>query len=240
MAYRKKKRTYSKRRKFIKRNRRYRKRSTKPTTAIQKTLGFADRTRVKLVYSWYGQLQSTIGATGFIYFRGNSIYDPEDILGGGQPADFDIYKLFYYNYVVHGSSMSVKLMNGNAANSSAIRFAMVPTPAATPSSLSPEEVAEQPYAKYVTLPNYGGSRKLSAYMSTAKMVGRPKVAIIADDQYQAPVSSNPTYTWFWNVCYKAADDGAITNVYAGIRFVYYVEFFNRKYSVDDTADNPED
>lgn len=198
----------------------------------------ADRTMLKLPYaSEYLLTLGGIGAPAQFAIRGNSLFDPEVIIGGRQPFGFDQYAAFYQRYCVLGSSCSLYAAPAGDASAvpngfnSVYRLNLWPTSGAIGTVGSGytnvganAPVAEQPYGrtKLISVNALGtpGACVVKNYMGTTKMFGVSRAAVMGELSYSALISANPTAEWFWNI---SLEDSVGTFSTATGRFYVYVK-----------------
>lgn len=212
------------------------------TTLIPRAT-MADRTMLKLPYATeYLLTLGGIGAPAQFTIRGNSLFDPEVIVGGRQPFGFDQYAAFYQRYCVIGSSCMLQASPAGDASAapngfnSVYRLNLWPTASSVATLGSGftnvganAPVAEQPYGKtrlisVNSLGAAGGAAIVKNYMSTQKMFGVSSTAVMGDLQYSALVSANPSVEWFWNISLEdsvGTFSTATGRFYVYVRVVYY-------------------
>lgn len=211
-------------RKFFKYSRRYR-----PTMRkMPRNLITSDRVMVKLKYLDLRVVDVTANSEDFI-IRGNSAFDPQFSLGGGQPLGFDQWGDLYTDYIVHGSKVrfSITPASDNISNSVMALFA-----SSSSGVPAPQNSLNQPYSKWkpvVSTQNSGNQvATLKMYMSTAKIFGLPK-SRRSDQEFSAAVTGNPSVEWYWHLLiYNYANSVQRINYSEAITVTYYVEFFNRR------------
>lgn len=215
----------------------YRKRNTKEqlTSLVAPNTIMPDRSLVRLKYASVQALQTAFDSNTW---KANSLYDPNGLIGGHQPAGFDIWKLFYRRYLVHGCKIKVRLIGTNAAITAASHMALIATPDTTYNLQDPVEIVESPYAKFRFSGNYGQRQELTMYMTTSKMYGRSKNSISAESRFSADITADPADLWYFICTFKTLDGSNFANCYVETELTYYAEFFERKYVLDNTNDNP--
>ena len=218
--------------KFRRKTGRYKKKKGKRRkvnqTIIRGPSVIGDSTLVKLRYTGVFALASAGGVVDNRVFRGNSIFDPDQALGGGQPMGFDEWKSFYQRYQVTASSMKIAVTTfpGASAQVGAILY-VVPTDSATAISgiLQPLEL---PYSKYkVISPIQSTPVYINNYISTKVKFGYTK-GIEQEDDLSASVSTNPIEQFYWNMGLGSLDGTNALTVNALVTLTYYVRFFDRK------------
>lgn len=193
-----------------------------------------DRLHVKLRYSDIYTVTNTVGSVSYQRWRGNSVFDPDQTGAGTQPSGFDQWSAFYQNYVVHGSALTVRVVNSDASSGSINKqdwyYGLCPTAFATGTEATVQDWAEQPYAKVRFSGTYNldaREQTIKSYMSSAKMFGVPPRSIVADVTYSALVTANPANQWYWNFFMVPWDLASTTGGFAAVVMVYYVTFYGR-------------
>lgn len=179
---------------------------------------FAQRYITKMKYSQ----TFTLSSLNFIQqFNLNSLWDPDRTGLGHQPHGFDELAALYRRYRVINCSYAV-----NAASGSAIRLVAHPTNA-TPSVLSISDVCERPRAKWVIQHPGGSTATLKGNCYLPSLEGRTKAQYMADDRYQAEVTTSPLELALLSIYGKALDDGSV-DIACVITLNFTVEFFDIK------------
>lgn len=199
------------------------KKMNRPSYAIGKQLsGFPDVMIVKLAYTHEGVFTPGV-ASAQLLFRGNGPYDPDVLVGGGQPLGYDQWANVYERYNVHASSCTITALPINSAATGSYEIIVTPvndtTTLSTPNDL--------PYAKsrYGGHIGGGGITTIKNYMSTKKIVGEVD---IDDEDYSASVGASPLRQWYWNITTNSLDGMTNINMYHKIRVVYYMKFYRRR------------
>lgn len=82
-------------------------RGTNPTSLVRvRGIGMPDRLITNLVYSDNKTLTPGAGSLGFSVFRLNSVFDPDEAVGGGQPTYHDQISTMYKRYRVLGAKIT--------------------------------------------------------------------------------------------------------------------------------------
>lgn len=69
---------------------------------------------------------------------------------------------------------------------------------------------------------------IKKYMSTAKIFGVPPSTVSTNTNFWAAVGADPNNQFAWIVAYNSMDGSSTSVVFARVRIVYYVTFFNRQ------------
>lgn len=201
-----------------------------------------DRYFTKLHYSDYSNVSDALSPGGmwnYFNYRGNSLFDPDEALGGTQPYAFDQLAAMYASYRVYACKIRVKIHSLGPGNNSTLTqrapfyvgifpYTTDSTPPADAGWI--ENMTERPFNRIVTQNSMNHSPQITSTMSTAKIFGLPKVAVKTGPGYDAPVTTNPVSEWFWRVCFGQLNvSSQDSQQYAlEVRLTYYCEFFSRK------------
>lgn len=119
-------------------------------------------------------------------FNLNSVFDPDRSGVGHQPYGFDQLTPIYNRYRVIACSYSINAYNG----STPIRFGVLPSNEIPPVG-DMNELCENPRSRWtIQLPN-GSTQMVNGSVSIPSLVGRTKSQYMADDRFQAQVSTSP-------------------------------------------------
>lgn len=224
-------------RRYVRKARRY----TRNTKIVQSTLRgprswplvVPDQQCVKLCYETRYAIIKSASNTDDIIFRGNSLYDPEYAVGGGQPLGYDQWAAIYNYYSVIGSKIEVRLMpaGDNAAGQDGLWFVLLPSNSST--SLAPVDANVQPYAKSRLCQSgtngAGEPKYMSHYMKCSKMLGCRDIMA----RSKTAVNADPSTVFYWHL---SSGNLKLTTTtwcaYAIIKITYYARFFNRKNTPD--------
>lgn len=181
---------------------------------------FAQRYITKMKYSETFTLSL---ANSYQYvFNLNSIYDPNRTGVGHQPYGFDQlagiynrYRVFKTSYVINGYSAAVPIRYGCIVSND------------VPPLNNVSELAENPRAQTrVQIPG-GATTVIKGSASLPSLVGRNKQQYMADDRYQADVTTSPAELALLTVTGGTMTDTS-TDILVTITMVYHVEFFDAK------------
>lgn len=210
------------------------------TARIKGTQVVADRYFCKLKYV-HRQTNVTLNATTQSNYsdiiRGNSLYDPEYIAGGGQPTGFDYLKTMYAYYRVHASSVNVRIFNhSSTANGGYVYLTVYPdTKALAPSATSNQwsDVAGLPHARHKLIP-CTAARFISHLGLRHKMKSKTVLGskTIMNTDHECSVSQNPSDTqssatraWYWIITIWNADQSTTSVTYTiDVEQEFYCEF----------------
>lgn len=159
-----------------------------------------------------------------VLFRGNSIFDPEQALGGGQPMGFDQLAVLYNKYRIHASSITISVVNRFTSN---IPYTLTLAPSDTTAVAGRLALMEFPYAKWKLIPTLTSQPvTLSSKILTKALLGYS--TIVNEEQVASVVTDNPAEQWFWHVDITASDGLTAPNVDMVVSLNYQVEFYDRK------------
>lgn len=181
---------------------------------------------------------TSIAATTWHLFRGNSLYDPDYTGVGVQPYGYDqICPAFYTEYCVRAAKISVyPSVKTITSASGCITCLLVPYHEGTLSNLSLSDLRRMPHARSMTfgsnnLANHDCS-KVSAYASTKSVMGRNT----ANDHDACAVSNNnPTSQWYWYVFMDSSQwvPASDIDVRFDVKITYYT-VLSRKYNMNES------
>lgn len=221
---------------------------------IQRPLvGLPAATFVKIRYSvWIAPF--TVAAAGqVINIRGNSPYDPEYAVGGGQPRWYDQYAYRYRRYLCHGSAITVTHSSTNGSGEAGPYLWGVH--AASPSEITATEQITAPVLSseagklrsrrftksklcdlQAGLPHAptGGQRnfwiKLFATNKQLQGLGYDRYSNIASTSGNVASS----HEWLWQIffCQSISGNEFTTGVFLRVDVDYYVTFFERFVTFD--------
>lgn len=166
-------------------------------------------------------------------FRGNSIFDPDNSIGGGQPAGMAELSAIYGRYRVNASSISLSVLP-SGADDQPFQAVLLPTaePLA-PTSGTLTRYMSIPYAKWACSGRYNMRPiRIKHYMTTKKMF--VKKAAGADENYAGQAStstvsgSNPVFQWYYQIFVSDYERDATWSATLMVRMKYYVTFYQRR------------
>lgn len=199
----------------------------KPTTLV--TYGpkiVPDRYMCKLTYTISNNYTSEVGVPLDQVIRGNSLYDPDATGFGGQPTGLDQIANLYYQYTVLASKVKFSAVNTNA---NAAEMVLVPDTNVN-GETSIELLQTRPYAKTRLLAPSGSGGALQVlkhYMTSARMYGKPRDAIISDNQFSALTSATPTEQYGWHCFVEPVNTGSPIGISYQVLVTYYAIFYDR-------------
>lgn len=197
--------------------------------------------RVTLRYAIedYGSVSIAAGDNFAVFnFRGNSVFDPEEAVGGHQPRGYDQLTALYSHYKVLSSAINITYSNSAnlttrpimgiiAQPASAATLAKRPYWGITPPELAstigtPPELQEVPRAKVVQTqwPVTNGIFTLKSKAKTSTILN---TRITDKSDLAAASTTNPAAQWYWSIIF-----GLYTGAPAGTTnlggFTGYLEY----------------
>lgn len=179
-------------------------------------------TRYIARHKYADTFQITAAGGGVYRFNLNSLFDPNRSGIGHQPYGRDQLAALFNRYRVFGCSYSLSFYNSSTSAKVAVCPANIEMGAATTS-----EIMENPQSKWaIQIP--GGSQKvIKGYVNLPKLTGRTKAQYMADDRYQAEVSTSPAELLILNIFGGSIADAGIT-IDCAINLTFHVEWFDRQ------------
>lgn len=178
---------------------------------------FASRFITKMKYA----ADVSTSAGGSYFFNLNSIYDPDRSGGGHQPYGFDNLAAIYNRYRVISCGWRITTTSGSG---SVVQLGCIPSNSGiTPVNFA--ELKEQPRAKYIVQLPGAGAAVLSGKTYIPTLVGRTKAQYMADDRYQALVTTDPVEAAVMQV-HTANNSGTMSSFIINVMLEYTVEFFD--------------
>lgn len=177
-------------------------------TIPRRDTGGARATRVTLVYM---EAAHTTSLSGYATILGNGLFDPLSTSAGltglsnAQPNSYDVWSTLYTKYTVLGSSIVVRIANGNA---STIPYTVTVSPEdALVTSSSAWQSSTAPYARSLIVANGNSmnSVQIRNSMTTAQINGVSLEEVIDSSNYQGLTSGSPPDPWYWQIRFTAAD-----------------------------------
>lgn len=199
-----------------------------------------DRSYMKFKYATLYAGVINAGSTGHVVLRGNSLFNPDTRANSTQPFGFSQWSAFYNKYCVHGAKIKVTAVNLTANKS--IQVVVIPDDVLSMQYIDITTQGTRPYARKRMIASTTGMDKgtVTNYISTRKVFGVHKAAILADEDYSSNVGENPTKLWYWHVYFDASDLSAQFNIELRMEITYYAELYSRKtYNVIAVPDDPD-
>lgn len=162
----------------------------------------------------------TSGASTYL-FNLNSVFDPNRTGVGHQPYGFDQLAALYNRYRVISCSWVI-----NAYSLAAVRVGTLATNE-QPVLLSMSDFVERPRAKFIVQIPGGNTQYLKGSSYIPSLVGRNRSEYMADDRYQAEVTSNPSELALLQVAGFGMNDTA-ADINLTVTLEYTVEYFDIK------------
>lgn len=165
-------------------------------------------------------------ATGQYQFRLNSLFDPNLSGVGHQPYSYDNLALLYNRYRVIATGW--RIQQPQAFNGVSITTACLPSNDTGIAWTDFGEMAENPRTKYVTNNPGGPLVTLSGKSNLPRLMGRTKAQYMADDNYQAIVTTNPAENAILYIATFATSTGQGAAANINIILEFTVEWFDLK------------
>lgn len=120
------------------------------TPSNAKMGGFPQQMKVTLKYVETRSMNPAAGATDWIIYGLNNVYDPYSGAGGHQPSNFDRWSQIYRKFLVYNARVLVQYAPEAAANIVPGYFGFVLDTSANQvgAATDPASLMEQPYAQY--------------------------------------------------------------------------------------------
>lgn len=167
-------------------------------------------------------------ASGRYAFNLNSIFDPNRTGVGHQPYGYDTLATLYNRYRVIACGYRIQPI-ASISTASIQLCAQPANETLTFTTLS--EMRENPRSKYILQTAGGSQATLTGKTYIPSLVGRTKAQYMADDRYQADVTTSPNELAVLNLM-SSADSSDGGNSWAfNIVMEYTVEFFDIKHLV---------
>lgn len=205
-----------------------RRRKFGPTITALKAAVVPDRLIVRLPYVNYANLNGAAGVPLDVQFRLNSIYDPEVSVGVGQsqPLGADQWSAFYNRYRVIGANVYLMARN---TNTDAAYVGICANNDMT--ALLNEAAYEQSRTQLKMVGSTAGGHDVCVfkkYYNLANLSGRPKIAYISDDRYQAQFDADPQEQIHLHIMAQPASPSLSVSLHYSLKIMYLVELFDRK------------
>lgn len=200
------------------------------TTIIRQPTGLADRVFVKLVSHVDLVFTNTGGAYSSFQIAVNSAFDPYQSTGAQQGYTYDQWATLYTRYRVHGFRYLIMPSFGatGITSTSVAELTVVPSNQASAFS-SARLAAEQPRAKTVRWQvNSGRAPWLKGFFKPHVIIGATKQKYNSDPAHSAVVTADPTFMTYLHIGTSDPVLSADRQTTAMLKFVQYVEFFERK------------
>jgi hypothetical protein len=188
----------------------------------------ADEFIAKLRYVY--KASYTTGAYVEEIVRGNGAYDPEFVVGGGQPQWWDQMSAIYQQYEAYATNIRVTFMQRSGGGGSAFLTTGVYPHVESATAPGLSVAMERDYGRHTNFgPNTGGPnvQTIKRYMTTSRMYGVPQEMAKYDFDYSAAVTAVPSNQWYYHI-YAGTEDGITdVSVYITITVDYTIRFFAR-------------
>lgn len=192
------------------------------SVVVRGVMPFPDRYFVKLRFNH--NYTYTGGSFTSVSFRGNCPRNPFTGTGEVYPLGFQQLATIYGAYRVLGSKIIVRASNQTALVEGAIH--VFPGLVSNPTFTNYPQIQTQPYVTTKIISNER-SVTFSRYMSTSKIVGKPKNIVYYDANYGAGIGGDPNEQWYWNVFTAPQDNTTTISMPVTIQVIYYTVFDQR-------------
>lgn len=195
-----------------------------------KTLVAPDRIMVKLPYFENFQLTNAANGNAQAYWNINSLYDPNNALGGHQPAGVNQWVQFYNRYRVIGCKVRATFHVAPEGATAAVVW-LSATNGNNVTGGSFEQLEQSHQVIRNINPSGQPTTTITRYYNMQRITGRTLQQYLSDDRYQAVLgSANPAETITLVAGARSILPGAIASptVYCQLHLTYYVELFDRK------------
>lgn len=205
-------------------------RGTNPAKlTVFRGIGFPDKLTTNLVYSESIILTpSAILPCPYLAYKANSLYDPNDAVGGGQPTFFDQLALVYGRYIVNGCKMTAtfSLPTQIAANIGPYLCGIQTGDTNVLPSTNPGVLISASNTTFKLVSESDGSCSVTATYS-------PKTAFqFFDDNIQARVNADPVALWYFKVFASPQGSAVTTPINVVLMMEFNATFSDLKATVD--------
>lgn len=159
-------------------------------------------------------------------FRLNSVFQPPQAGGGHQPYAFDTLSTLYNRYRVISCGWRIHAQAAPTDTGGLIVSAIPSND--TGIVWNPAEMIENPRAKYVINQAGGFCPVLRGKSYIPSLMGRTKAQYMADDAYQANVTTNPTENALLYILTSAKNGGNVPALPIQVLLEYTVEWYDVK------------
>lgn len=175
-------------------------------------VGFPTNRVVKMRYCQQDLLTSTSGALITKLFKANSIFDPDQAVGGHQPLGYDQWSAFYNHYVVIGSKINFEVA-WSAGTTTPVTVGVYLSDDTSLAGTTALELQEQGKSRNLVLaPSLSNpTRSLNLGYSAKKFFN---VNDIKDnlDRLGAEFSSDPGELAYFAIYMESTDEGSTSSV----------------------------
>ncbi len=172
----------------------YKSKSSLYVTTLQKPIfGFIQpRILSTLKYNTPVNLSNAATAGSSFKFKINSLFDPEDPVGGHQPYGFDTVANIYSRYTVIRVGYDIEFCGTNDRLLVGIIFSSQ-SPTSVTTNATYQLAAESPFS-YSKALSYTGGRpaRFTGSVTINELLGITPGQLIADDQFTAAVTADPS------------------------------------------------
>lgn len=162
-------------------------------------------------------------------WSGNGPVDPNLAAGTSQPLGWDQLQAWYASYVCYQSKIGLRLTNRTDQSVEWVLYPRVDTQAAPSSYL---EARQNEHAIFGTLSKAGGGSDIKVVtheMKTKVIYGQNSVSQDPAFEGLTTGSTQPTSTWYWQLCVITTDGATNTTLVVDIAMEYACEFRYQNY-----------
>ncbi len=181
------------------------KKRRKTVSSIPRTLITPKTKIVHLRYIQAFDLDPAAGTVASHSFRANSCFDPDFAIGGGQPAGFDQWSVFYNNYEVERSVAKLEVLPSNSSSGPSALQLLVLLKSRPRSTVStgPLTLLEQRSNSRTAYGQFGGGRDTGGNLGVMVMRNsfkmRRDMGHGSNSHTEANFDANPSEDWFFVV-----------------------------------------
>lgn len=165
-------------------------------------------------------------------WRGNSIYDPDAVVGIGQFSALGAnqYKEIFNFYKVHASNINIRVINQSGTAGKNLNAVVYPAAIASNATDDPkaQDAMCKPGAKYRVISLAGGGPiiPIKHFASSKRILG---VKDLTDETFGAALnSSDPATVWYWNLVVDDILNNSSSDTFKiVVEITYFVELYNR-------------
>ncbi len=193
-----------------------------------------DNMRVKLVFAYTAAVAGT-GSQAY-NFSGNSIYDPDPLVGGTSVSGFLQWMAFYTYYYVFKSEFEVRAVPDMTGTTNNKVFEVITVPDTLSSSAyTTNSVIAAKYMRRGMVVDEGNNLAIVRNkMTTAKMWGfQPGFSW----QTLGTSTANPAAQWYWHVLFRPMSVGGNLTALVNYKITYHVELRRRVDTIDLALEN---
>lgn len=176
----------------------------------------------------YGTTTTTTALGGQAVFNLNSLFDPDRTGLGHQPYAMDSLSALYNRYRVISCGWRIQTPTGASGNP--IIIAALPNNDLGLTYVATDEMLENPRCKWVMNNPGAPINTLKGKQYLPKLMGRSKAQYMADDNYQAVVTTSPNELGLLYIqTFNGFNGAALGGISITVLLEFTVEFFDVKH-----------